>query len=77
LLKLDRSFTSSITSTSSFAPPLLQAVAGLAEALALPIVAEGVETAHQASVLRGLGFTLAQGYHFGRPQTREDVVGMP
>ncbi|PRC48192.1 bifunctional diguanylate cyclase/phosphodiesterase, partial [Mycobacterium sp. ITM-2017-0098] len=42
LLKLDRSFTSSITSTSSFAPPLLQAVAGLAEALALPIVAEGV-----------------------------------
>jgi diguanylate cyclase len=76
LLKLDRSFTASITSTSSFAPPLLQAVAGLAEALALPIVAEGVETAHQASVLRSLGLTLAQGYHFGRPQTREDVVGM-
>lgn len=76
LLKLDRSFTASITSTSSFAPPLLQAVAGLAEALALPVVAEGVETAHQASVLRGLGLTLAQGYHFGRPQTREDVVGM-
>lgn len=76
LLKLDRSFTASITSTSSFAPPLLQAVAGLADALALPIVAEGVETAHQASVLRTVGFTLGQGYHFGRPQSREDVVGI-
>jgi diguanylate cyclase (GGDEF)-like protein len=76
LLKLDRSFTASITSTSSFAPPLLQAVAGLADALALPTIAEGVETAHQASVLRTAGFTLAQGYHFGRPQTREDVVGL-
>ena len=74
LLKLDRSFTTSITSTSSFAPPLLQAVAGLADALALPIVAEGVETAHQASVLRNLHFALAQGFHFGRPQSREDVV---
>jgi diguanylate cyclase (GGDEF)-like protein len=76
LLKLDRSFTASITSTSSFAPPLLQAVAGLAAALALPIIAEGVETAHEASVLRTAGFTLAQGYHFGRPQTREGVVGL-
>jgi diguanylate cyclase (GGDEF)-like protein len=76
LLKLDRSFTASITSTSSFAPPLLQAVVGLADALALPIVAEGVETAHQASVLRHLGFPLGQGFHFGRPQSREDVIGM-
>lgn len=76
LLKLDSSFTASITATSTFAPPLLQAVAGLADALALPIVAEGVETAHQASVLRSLGLALAQGYHYGRPQTREDVVGM-
>ncbi|QZT65784.1 bifunctional diguanylate cyclase/phosphodiesterase [Mycolicibacterium austroafricanum] len=74
LLKLDGSFTSSISPTSSCAPPLLQAVAGLADALGLPIVAEGVETSHQACVLRGMGFPMAQGYHFGRPQTREDVV---
>lgn len=74
LLKLDGSFTSSISPASTSAPPLLQAVAGLADALGLPIVVEGVETSHQASVLRGMGFPMAQGYHFGRPQTREDVV---
>lgn len=74
LLKLDGSFTSSITSVSSSAPPFLRAVAGLGHALGLPIVVEGVETAHEATVLRGMGFAMAQGYHFGRPQTREDVV---
>lgn len=72
LLKLDGSFVSSIISPS--VPRLLQAVAGLADALHLPIVVEGVETARQAAVLRDMGFTMAQGYHFGRPQSREDVA---
>ena len=72
LLKLDGSFISSIISPST--PRLLQAVAGLANALQLPIVVEGVETARQASVLRDMGFTMAQGYLFSRPRSREDVV---
>lgn len=76
LLKLDATFIASISSASSFAPPLLHAVAGLADALGLPIVAEGVETAHEANVLRGMGFTLAQGFYFGKAQTREDVVSV-
>lgn len=73
LLKLDASFIASITSALS-PPPLLQAVASLAEALDLPIVAEGVETRHQADLLRTMGCPLAQGYYFGRPQAREDLV---
>lgn len=76
LLKLDASFIASISSASSVTPPLLHAVAGLADALGLPIVAEGVETAHEANVLRGMGFTMAQGFYFGRAQSREDVVGV-
>ncbi len=74
LLKLDASFIASISSASSSAPPLLHAVAGLADALGLPIIAEGVETAHEANVLRGMGFTMAQGFYFGKAQTRDDVV---
>ncbi len=74
LLKLDGSFVSSIISPS--APRLLQAVAGLANALHLPIVVEGVETSRQAAVLRDMGFTMAQGYLFSRPQSREDLVEM-
>ncbi|WP_460354745.1 putative bifunctional diguanylate cyclase/phosphodiesterase [Mycobacterium sp. ZZG] len=73
LLKLDASFIASITSAPS-PPPLLQAVASLAYALDLPIVAEGVETRHQADLLRTMGCPLAQGYYFGRPQAREDLV---
>ncbi|MDG4665728.1 bifunctional diguanylate cyclase/phosphodiesterase [Mycobacterium sp. 236(2023)] len=76
LLKLDATFIASISSASSSSPPLLHAVAGLADALSLPIVAEGVETAHEANVLRGMGFALAQGFYFGRPQTREGIVGV-
>ena len=74
LLKLDGSFTSLISSVSTSAPPFLQAVAGLGDALSLPIIVEGVETAHEATVLRGMGFPMAQGFFFGRPQSRDDVV---
>lgn len=74
VLKLDASFTSSIDTASASTLALLHAVAGLGESLALPIVAEGVETEDEASVIRSLGFTMAQGYFFGRPQTRQDVV---
>jgi EAL domain-containing protein (putative c-di-GMP-specific phosphodiesterase class I) len=30
-------------------------------------VAEGIETAAEAEVCARLGFTLAQGFHYGRP----------
>jgi diguanylate cyclase (GGDEF)-like protein len=73
LLKLDASFISAVT-PSTEVPPLLQAVASLAEALHLPVVAEGVETAQQASLLRRLGFAMAQGFYYGRPQTREELA---
>jgi diguanylate cyclase len=72
LIKLDASFTAAVTSLEI--PPLLEAVATLAAALHLPVVAEGVETVAQVSVLRRLEFALAQGFYFGRPQTREKIV---
>lgn len=74
LLKLDGSFIKSINARSPAAPTLLRAVAGLADALDLPVTVEGVETADQVAVLRDLGFAMAQGYFFGRPQSRENVV---
>ncbi|MFC7447275.1 putative bifunctional diguanylate cyclase/phosphodiesterase [Rhodococcus daqingensis] len=66
-LKLDRSFVSSIAPNST-APPLLSVIAALSVALGLPVIAEGVETAEQAALLTELGFPLAQGYYYGRPQ---------
>jgi diguanylate cyclase (GGDEF)-like protein len=79
LLKLDASFTARTTiDVSCPPPPLLQAIAALAQALELPMIIEGVETAEQATVLQRAGFAMAQGYFFGRPQIREDIAaGLP
>jgi diguanylate cyclase (GGDEF)-like protein len=46
---------------------IVSAVVGLAEALGLRVVAEGVETEGQAAALRELGIRYAQGYLWGQP----------
>jgi diguanylate cyclase (GGDEF)-like protein len=63
-IKLDRSFTQSGIDGRV---PVSAAVIHLAQALGLHAVAEGVETAEQAELLRSLGYPAAQGYHFARP----------
>jgi diguanylate cyclase (GGDEF)-like protein len=73
LLKLDRSFISTITGGSP-TPPLLQAIALLSNALGLPVIAEGVEDAYQAATLQSLGYSFAQGFYYGRPQSRSAIV---
>jgi diguanylate cyclase (GGDEF)-like protein len=73
LLKLDRSFIAAITRDSP-APPLLQVIASLGIALGLPVVAEGVEDRFQAAMVRTLGYPFAQGFYFGRPQSRDALL---
>jgi diguanylate cyclase (GGDEF)-like protein len=70
-LKLDASFVRTLGEDDSL--KIATAVAGLGRALNLPVTAEGVETAHDAAVIRDLGFSYAQGYHYGRPMTRDDA----
>jgi EAL domain-containing protein (putative c-di-GMP-specific phosphodiesterase class I) len=66
LVKLDRSYVAGIVHDSGDRA-IVTAVLGLAEALGLDTVAEGVEQAEQARVLTDLGCHLAQGYLFGYP----------
>ena len=73
LLKLDRSFIATIT-VDSPTPPLLRAIALLSIALGLPVIAEGVEDAHQAATVKSLGYSFAQGFYYGRPQSRLDIL---
>jgi len=65
-LKVDKAFVDGL-GTDAEDTAIVGAVVGLAHALGLAVVAEGVETAAQAAGLIRLGCTLAQGYHFARP----------
>ena len=72
VLKIDRSFVDGLGQESEDTV-IVRAVVGLARALRLEVVAEGVETAEQAEALRALGCELAQGYLFSRPLPPEGV----
>lgn len=55
---------------------IVRAIAALGHGLGLEILAEGVETAEQASRLLEEGCDLAQGYHFARPMPEADFVNL-
>ncbi|WP_117237204.1 bifunctional diguanylate cyclase/phosphodiesterase [Thermus sediminis] len=70
-LKLGQAFTKALGSPPDpQSPParLVAAVLALAQALGLAAVAEGIEDEATLAYLRGLGFTLGQGYLLGRPK---------
>ncbi|MGH2686048.1 MAG: EAL domain-containing protein, partial [Actinomycetota bacterium] len=72
-LKIDKSFVREIGDTPNEAP-VVGALVAMAHRLDLELVAEGVETVTQASILRGLGCHLAQGYYFSRPVEPAQIV---
>jgi len=65
-LKIDRRFVAGLGRRDQD-DVLVAAVTGLAADLGLRVVAEGVETAQQATALLARGCTLGQGYRFGAP----------
>jgi len=73
-LKIDRSFVAGLGSRAGYVAgngagnaTIVSAVVGLARAMGMGVVAEGVETEEQLSRLDEMGCDLAQGYHFARP----------
>ena len=65
-LKIDRSFVQSLPDNEEDAA-ICAAVIALGRSMRMNVVAEGVETAEQAQVLRDLGCDEMQGYWLGRP----------
>jgi diguanylate cyclase (GGDEF)-like protein len=65
-LKIDRSFVSRIDTDAS-SGAVVSTIVGLSRALGVSIIAEGVETENQATLLRAAGCEVVQGYLFGRP----------
>jgi EAL domain-containing protein (putative c-di-GMP-specific phosphodiesterase class I) len=66
-LKFDRKFVSNIDQAPSSRRRLLSSLVAAARELLVKTIAEGVETEAEAEVCGKLGFTHAQGFHFGRP----------
>lgn len=66
-IKLDRSFMSEVEGSLQ-AKAIVRAVLTLGRSLAIPVLAEGVETNHQLEILRVEGCDEAQGFFLGRPK---------
>jgi diguanylate cyclase (GGDEF)-like protein/PAS domain S-box-containing protein len=71
-LKIDKSFVDGI-GIDPDSTAIVAAVMGMAHALGLHVVAEGVETADQLNRLRTLGCDEVQGYYFARPSTPDAI----
>ncbi|MGL4500856.1 MAG: EAL domain-containing protein, partial [Planktothrix sp.] len=66
IIKIDRSFIGNLDSRGKNLE-VVQAILNLAHHLGMSVVAEGIETPEQLSLLRLLGCELAQGYLFAKP----------
>jgi diguanylate cyclase (GGDEF)-like protein/PAS domain S-box-containing protein len=66
VVKIDRSFTANADSKDGDLV-LLKGIIDLGHALQLNMVAEGIETPEQHTIVRKLGCHQAQGFYFGRP----------
>jgi EAL domain-containing protein (putative c-di-GMP-specific phosphodiesterase class I) len=76
-IKIDKSFVDQLGQNMQ-SQAIIRAVIGLAHGLALPVLAEGVETVDQLEFLRREHCDEIQGYLIGRPQPIEDysaIVG--
>jgi EAL domain-containing protein (putative c-di-GMP-specific phosphodiesterase class I) len=74
VLKIDRSFVSNMTRGPECAA-LVKTINALAQTLGITVIAEGVETSEQRSMLQALSCEHAQGYLYSRPLPAHDVPG--
>jgi EAL domain-containing protein (putative c-di-GMP-specific phosphodiesterase class I) len=74
-LKIDRSFVMHLGAVGDD-HAIVRAIAAMAQALALEVVAEGVETAAQAAEAHALGCGSAQGYYFARPAPPNEIESL-
>jgi diguanylate cyclase (GGDEF)-like protein len=66
-IKIDQSFVRGAAEGARDCVAIVHAILALARGLGVETTAEGVETLEQADVMRRLGCTQLQGFHFGRP----------
>ena len=70
-LKMDKRFVDNIDSDKKHAK-VVELIMGIAENLAIPVIAEGVETERQVKILKKIGCAYAQGFYFSPALTAEE-----
>jgi len=72
-VKIDRSFVSQALA-SDYHRIMIEATARMAQALGLQVVAEGIETPEQQTLMRTLGCRKGQGYLYSPPLPRPQLT---
>jgi len=76
-IKIDQSFVRGAAEGARDCVAIVNAILALARGLVVETTAEGVETEAQAEVMRQLGCTQLQGFHFGRPVPAAELAEAP
>ena len=71
-LKIDKSFVNDLSADIE-SWTFVDSILSLARALRLDVVAEGIETQEQATILRDLGCVRAQGYLYHKPMSAAEI----
>ncbi|MDD2468978.1 MAG: EAL domain-containing protein, partial [Desulfobulbus sp.] len=72
-MKIDRSFDNNVVDNPNYTA-IINAIVTLAHNLRLELIAEGVETLDQMSLLKSMGCDFAQGYFFQRPLSCDQAL---
>lgn len=72
-LKVDKSFIDNITGDSS-GLPIVETIINLAKSLHMKVVAEGVETEEQYTILKEHSIDAIQGYYFAKPLSLQEYL---
>lgn len=70
IIKIDKSFVDEIKPDRPL-PKMVVGLTAFAHAIGVELIAEGVESAHQARALKDLGVDMAQGWHYSKPRRRD------
>jgi EAL domain-containing protein (putative c-di-GMP-specific phosphodiesterase class I) len=81
ILKIDMSFVAALRNRRWSrellrANELLQAILGVARALSLAVIAEGIEDQSQMAALEAMGCEMGQGFLLGKPSPAEVIKTM-
>ncbi|WP_192036090.1 sensor domain-containing phosphodiesterase [Halomonas sp. YLGW01] len=75
ILKIDRSFLDNLEEDHT-AQEVTRGIADIGQSLKMAVIAEGIETPAQQTVLRGLGIEQMQGFLWHRPMSLEALQGV-